>query len=142
MMSRAAWRIGGASGTVAAVTVLGLFLTSASNAKGQLLALELLGRDADRVSRDETAEPDGYTDVHFRVKVKFPQPSVVHSIVLRRADDSDRPADDYGYGTTDASGELLVVERAGERVNEGFTEPLLAIDGENTLDLYLGDNGT
>src|SRR5687767_5066759 len=62
MMTRAAWRTGGASGTVAAVTVLGLFLTSAGNATGQLLALELLGRDADRVSAAGTAEPDGYTD--------------------------------------------------------------------------------
>jgi hypothetical protein len=92
MMSRAAWRIGGASGTVAAVTVLGLFLTSASSATGQLLALELLGRDADRVSRAETAEPDGYTDVHFRVKVEFPQPTTVRGELARPSSKGGRPS--------------------------------------------------
>ena len=98
MMTRAAWRIGGASGTVAAVTFLGLFLTSASNATGQLLALELLGRDADRVSRDETAEPDGYTDVHFRLKVEFPQPTTLRSLTLQRPGDGDRPDGDWSTG--------------------------------------------
>ncbi|HYO45966.1 MAG TPA: hypothetical protein VEY33_04675 [Gemmatimonadota bacterium] len=139
MMSRAAWRIGGASGTVAAVTVLGLFLTSAGNATGQLLALELLGRDADRVSRAETAGPDGYTDVHFRVKVKFSQPTTIRSITLQRPGDGDRPGGDLVYRTRDSSGELLLVESDGERVNGGFTDRLLTIDRE---DLYLGDNGT
>lgn len=142
MMSRAAWRIGGGSGTVGAVTVLGLFLTSASNATGQLLELELLGRDADRVSRADTAKPDGYTDVHFRVKVEFPQPTTIRSITLQRPGDGDRPDGDLVYGTRDSAGELLLVESDGERMNEGFTDRLLTIDREGTLDLYLDDNGT
>jgi len=142
MMTRAGRRIGGASGTVAAVTVLGLFLTSASNATGQLLALELLGRDADRVSAAGTAEPDGYTDVHFRVKVEFPEPTTIRSITLQRPGDGDRPDGDLVYGTRDSEGELLLAERDGERMNEGFTDRLLTIDREGTLDLYVDDNGT
>jgi hypothetical protein len=114
----------------------------AAPATGQILALELLGRDADRVSRAETAEPDGYTDVHFRVKVKFPQPTTIRSITLQRPGEGDRPDGDLVYGTRDPAGVLLVVERDSERVNEGFTDRLLTIDREATLDLYVGDNGT
>jgi hypothetical protein len=117
-------------------------LAVAAPATGQILALELLGRDADRVSRAETAEPDGYTDVHFRVKVEFPQPTTIRSITLQRPGEGDRPDGDLVYGTRDSAGELLGVERDGERVNEGFTDRLLTIDRESTLDLYLGDNGT
>jgi hypothetical protein len=102
----------------------------------------LLGRDADRVSRDETAQPDGFTDVHFRVKVKFPQPVEVRSITLRAAGEGDRAVEGPGYGTLDPEGWLLAVERDGQRLNEGFTNRLAAIDREATLDLYIGDNGT
>jgi hypothetical protein len=117
-------------------------LAVAVPATGQTLALELLGRDADRVSRDETAEADGVTDVHFRVKVKFPRPVEVRSISLRAAGDGDRPLDELGYGTQDPEGRLLVVEKDRERVNEGFTDRLTRIEDEATFDLYLGDNGT
>jgi hypothetical protein len=102
----------------------------------------LLGRDADRVSRDETAQPDGFTDVHFRVKVKFPQPVEFRSITLRAAGEGDRAVEGPGYGTLDPEGWLLAVERDGQRLNEGFTNRLAAIDREATLDLYIGDNGT
>lgn len=125
------------------ILFLALVVAIASPAvAGQSIALELLGRDADRVSRAETAEPDGYTDVHFRVKVQFPHPVTIRSIDLHRAGEGDRPVDDYGYGTVDPAEELLLVERAGERVNEGFTSRLTEIDREATLDLYIGDNGT
>jgi hypothetical protein len=105
------------------------------------MALEFLGRDADRVSREETAEADGYTDVHFRVKVKFPRPVEVRSITLRAAGEGDRPLEP-GYGTLDPEGPLLVVEQEGRRLNQGFSNRLTRIEDEATLDLYLGDNGT
>lgn len=129
-------------GTVALVAVVALLSAGKAEAAGQILALELLGRDADRVSRAGTTEPDGYTDVHFRVKVEFPQPATIRSITLQRPGDGDRPDGDLVYGTRDSTGVLLLVERDGERVNEGFTDRLLTIDREGTLDLYAGDNGT
>jgi len=122
--------------------VVAAMLAVTGLAAGQTVVLELMGRDADRVSRAETAEPDGYTDVHFRVKVKFPQPTTIRSITLQRPGEGDRPDGDLVYGTRDSAGVLLLVESDGERVNEGFTDRLLTIDREGTLDLYLGDNGT
>ena len=136
--------IGGAAVvfTRSSLRLLVLLLATAGSAAGQTMALELLGRDADRVSRDETAEPDGYTDVHFRVKVEFPRPVEVRSIALRAAGEGDRPLDEPGYGTQDPEGRLLVVERDGRRLNQGFTSRLTGLEDEATLDLYLGDNGT
>ena len=57
-------------GAVALVAVVALLSAGKAEAAGQILALELSGRDVDRVSRAGTTEPDGYTDVHFRVKVE------------------------------------------------------------------------
>jgi hypothetical protein len=122
--------------------VVPVVLAVAVPASGQTVALELMGRDADRVSRAQTAAPDGNTDVHFRVKVKFPRPVEVRSITLREAGEGDRALDGPSYGTLDPEGQLLVVEQDGQRLNEGFAGPLAAIDREATLDLYLGDNGT
>lgn len=113
----------------------------AGSVAGQTLTLELLGRDADRVSRADTAAPDGIVDVHFRVKVKFPQPVEIRSIALREAGPGDR-ATGPGYGTRDSESGLVVVESEGRRLNEGFADRLTAIDREATLDLYLRDNGT
>ena len=115
-------------------------LSATMAATAQTMALELLGRDADRVSRRESAEPDGYADVHFRVKVKFPQPVDVRSITLRPAGDGDRPLDEPGYGT--GKGWLLAIEKDGRRLNEGFTDRLAGPIEDATFDLYVGDNGT
>jgi hypothetical protein len=116
--------------------------TSPARAQRPSLSLEWLGHDADEVSRDETSEPDGITDLHFRLTIRPAGPATIRSITLWRAGNDGRPADDFGYGTADSTGTLLVVRRGGGIVNQGFATSLLDVEGETTLDLYARDFGT
>src|SRR5688572_1778752 len=111
-------------------------------ADAQRLALEWLGHDADKVSRDETAAPDGFTDLHYRLVIRLDRPASIRSIVLRPIDGDGQPIEDYGYGTADSTGPLLAVEREGEPLNAGFTNSLGEMEGETRLDLYTEDFGT